>query len=168
MSTLIAENTHLRHIIAQAGINVHRTTNGNERSPTPTMPSRSPRSSLQQRPVSMYEPRTQLQVGQISTGSYSNLSSADPEVIFIAPFIGLPIIADDKFALQLWRLDATSALMPAPEDVKDRTDTVTKRIQELWAAMVDNRRELFLPCAVRIRAAVGDLTAIFPQAVITI
>jgi G protein-coupled receptor kinase interactor 2 len=66
---------------------------------------------------------------------------------------------------QLWRLDATSALMPAPEDVKDRTDTVTKRIQELWAAMVDNRRELFLPCAVRIRAAVGDLTAIFPQAV---
>jgi len=82
-------------------------------------------------------------------------------------FIGIPI-ADDKFALQLWRLDATSALMPAPEDVKDRTDTVTKRIQELWAAMVDNRRELFLPCAVRIRAAVGDLTAIFPQAVMTI
>lgn len=58
--------------------------------------------------------------------------------------------------------------MPAPDDVKDKTDTVTKRIQELWAAMVDNRRELFLPCAVRIRSAVGDLTAIFPQAVMTV
>jgi hypothetical protein len=59
-------------------------------------------------------------------------------------------------------LDATTSLMPSAEEVKDKTDTVTKRIQELWAAMVDNRRELFLPCAVRIRAAVGDLTSIFP------
>jgi len=90
VSTLIAENTHLRNIIAQAGLNMNRTPNGHDRSPTPTFPSRSPRSSLQQqqqRPVSMYEPRTQLQVGQISTGSYTNLSSTDPEVfnIYINP-----------------------------------------------------------------------------------
>ncbi|XP_059484221.1 ARF GTPase-activating protein GIT1 isoform X3 [Neocloeon triangulifer] len=142
VSTLIAENTHLRSIIAQAGLNMNRVPNGHDRSPTPTFASRSPRSSIQQRPVSMYEPRTQLQVGQISTGSYSNLSSADPE---------------------MWRLDSTAEILPAPEDVKERTDVVTKRIQELWAAMVDNRRELFLPCAVRIRAAVGDLTTIFPN-----
>jgi hypothetical protein len=80
VSTLLAENTHLRNIIAQAGINTNRTPNGRDRSPTPNFSKSSPRSSLQQRPVSMYEPRTQLQVGQVSTGSYSNLSSTDPEV----------------------------------------------------------------------------------------
>ncbi|XP_065333225.1 ARF GTPase-activating protein GIT2 [Cloeon dipterum] len=137
VSSLMAENTHLRSIIAQAGLNA---ANGHaERSPPAVAAIRSSLSQ-QQRPVSMYEPRTQLQVGRVGTGSYSNLSSADPE---------------------MWRLECEASVSPA--EVKERTDVVTKRIQELWAAMVDNRRELFLPCAVRIRAAVADLTAIFPQ-----
>lgn len=98
--TLIAENNHLRTIIAQAGLTTSRGTlpNGHlpglsesPRSSTPTMSSaliggRSPRSSTHQRPVSMYEQRSQL--GRASTppsmaaitGSYSNLSSFEPEV----------------------------------------------------------------------------------------
>lgn len=45
-----------------------------------------------------------------------------------------------------------------------RTEQVTRRIQELWLAMQDpSQREAFVPCAERIRVAVAELTAIFPQ-----
>lgn len=41
---------------------------------------------------------------------------------------------------------------------------MTRRIQELWMAMQDSKqREAFVPCAERIRVAVAELTAIFPQ-----
>ncbi|CAB3383991.1 Hypothetical predicted protein [Cloeon dipterum] len=132
VSSLMAENTHLRSIIAQAGLNA---ANGHaERSPRPPSARRC-RSSSGRCPCTSRNcsgPRGHRLV--------PNLSSADPE---------------------MWRLECEASVSPA--EVKERTDVVTKRIQELWAAMVDNRRELFLPCAVRIRAAVADLTAIFPQ-----
>lgn len=63
-------------------------------------------------------------------------------------------------------LTSTSSLLPAAEEVKTRTDQVTKRIQELWASMQDlEGRETFVPCADKIRAAVAELCAIFPQVV---
>lgn len=70
--------------------------------------------------------------------------------------------------LQCWRGEEVRGLspsppLPEPSEVRARTDLVTRRIQELWAAMVENKREMFLPCAVRIRAAVADLAVIFPQ-----
>nr|CAD7261755.1 unnamed protein product [Timema shepardi] len=53
---------------------------------------------------------------------------------------------------------------PVPEEVVRRTDQVTKRIQELWASMQEpNRRDAFVPCAEKIKEAVTELTAIFPQ-----
>lgn len=55
--------------------------------------------------------------------------------------------------------------LPPSEEVTRRTEQVTRRIQELWMAMQEpNRREAFVPCAERIRVAVAELTAIFPQA----
>ena len=58
------------------------------------------------------------------------------------------------------RLDPT---MPTSEDVKHRTDIVTRRIQELWSAMQDlTVKDTFVPCSDRIRMAVAELTTMFP------
>lgn len=62
----------------------------------------------------------------------------------------------------LWECDAPN--LPPSEEVTRRTEQVTRRIQELWMAMQDpKQREAFVPCAERIRVAVAELTAIFPQ-----
>lgn len=54
--------------------------------------------------------------------------------------------------------------MPLAEEVKRRTDQLTKRIQELWTSMQNiEKRDALVPCAERIRVAVAELTAIFPQ-----
>ena len=54
--------------------------------------------------------------------------------------------------------------LPPSEDVNRRTEQVTRRIQELWMAMQDPaQREAFVPCAEKIRVAVSELAAIFPQ-----
>lgn len=58
-----------------------------------------------------------------------------------------------------------SQSMPQFEEIKKRTDNITKRIQELWYAMQDmtKKTEEFVPCSERIRIAVVELIAIFPQ-----
>ena len=62
----------------------------------------------------------------------------------------------------LWECGAPN--LPPSEEVTRRTEQVTRRIQELWMAMQDpKQREAFVPCAERIRVAVAELTAIFPQ-----
>ncbi len=61
------------------------------------------------------------------------------------------------------RLDPT---LPLSEEVKHRTDLVTRRIQELWSAMQDaTLKEAFVPCSERIRVAVAELVAIFPTVI---
>lgn len=63
-------------------------------------------------------------------------------------------------------LTSTNSILPPAEEVIRRTDQVTKRIQELWASMQDlEGRDTFVPCAEKIRAAVAELGAIFPQVV---
>lgn len=55
---------------------------------------------------------------------------------------------------------------PFDEEVKHRTDLVTRRLKELIIAMQDRLTEdAFVPCAERIRVAVAELTAIFTQPV---
>lgn len=62
----------------------------------------------------------------------------------------------------MWECGAPN--LPPSEEVTRRTEQVTRRIQELWMAMQDpSQREAFVPCAERIRVAVAELTAIFPQ-----
>lgn len=54
--------------------------------------------------------------------------------------------------------------LPLVEEVTKRTETVTRRIQELWLAMQDlTMKEKFVPCSERIRIGVSDLIAIFPS-----
>lgn len=56
------------------------------------------------------------------------------------------------------------SVMPLPEEVIRRTNQVTKRIQELWSAVRPPESNfVYVPCAERIRVAVAELTAIFPQ-----
>lgn len=61
-----------------------------------------------------------------------------------------------------WDYGASS--LPTTEEVNRRTEQVTRTIQELWLAMKSPmEKEAFIPCAKRIRAAVAELAAIFPQ-----
>ncbi|XP_051164978.1 ARF GTPase-activating protein GIT1 isoform X1 [Leptopilina boulardi] len=103
-----------------------------------------------QRPASMYETREGL---RMPTTWSTNLSQTKRE--------------SDSFTRpcttqSLWEYSGTNR--PPREEVTRRTGQVTKRIQELWMAMQDpSRRETFVPCAEKIRVAVAELTAIFPQ-----
>ncbi|KAF6205510.1 hypothetical protein GE061_019683 [Apolygus lucorum] len=55
-------------------------------------------------------------------------------------------------------------VMPLAEEVVRRTTLVTKRVQELWAAVRPPEANfVYVPCAERIRVAVAELTAIFPH-----
>lgn len=54
--------------------------------------------------------------------------------------------------------------LPHSDDVKHRTEMVTRRIQELWSVMQEmTSNDVFVPGAERIRMAVSELTAIFPE-----
>lgn len=60
---------------------------------------------------------------------------------------------------------ATNGFGPLPhsDDVKHRTEVVTRRIQELWSVMQEmTSNDVFVPGADRIRVAVSELTALFP------
>lgn len=58
---------------------------------------------------------------------------------------------------------ATPIALPRTELVKYLTDTVTRRIQELWTVMQEMMpNDAYVPCAERIRVAVANLTATFP------
>lgn len=82
-------------------------------------------------------------------------------------------MVDGKYGSTVGSNSATSSFnggtgsnisLPRIDDVKMRTDIVTRCIQDLWNVMQDkSAKEVFIPCAERIRAAVADLTAIFPE-----
>ncbi|EFN66920.1 ARF GTPase-activating protein GIT1 [Camponotus floridanus] len=102
-----------------------------------------------QRPASMYETREGLR----KPASWSTTicqTKRDTEVL------------SRNNTQSLWEYGAPN--LPPNEEVNRRTEQVTRRIQELWMAMQDpSQREAFVPCAERIRVAVAELTAIFPQ-----
>lgn len=53
--------------------------------------------------------------------------------------------------------------LPHSDEVKHRTEIVTRRIQELWSVMQEmTSNDVFVPGAERIRIAVLELTSIFP------
>lgn len=53
--------------------------------------------------------------------------------------------------------------LPHSDEVKHRTEIVTRRIQELWSVMQEmSANDVFVPGAERIRTAVTELTTIFP------
>lgn len=53
--------------------------------------------------------------------------------------------------------------LPHSDDVKHRTEVVTRRIQELWSVMQEmTSSDVFVPGAERVRLAVSELTSLFP------
>lgn len=59
--------------------------------------------------------------------------------------------------------NGSSGPLPHSDDVKHRTEVVTRRIQELWSVMQEmTSNDVFVPGAERIRVAVTELTALFP------
>lgn len=189
LQNYMQENLELRRVIHSAGLqfptsgvplsNGHETVTETETEPV--LDSRSSRAPSQ-RPASMYEPREGLlhrssnhhcvsSVGNIGkqwekiqckkegiTSEYDSPSSLVRPVISQSMYQG-----SNPNTEALARGCSSGVGMPLSEEVIRRTDQVTKRIQELWASMQEERRDAFVPCAERIRVAVAELTAIFPQ-----
>lgn len=104
-----------------------------------TEPVSDSRQSFLKRPVSMYETRE---------SPYNKLQ--------------LPESRTTNSMYQMANNQVTT--LPSADEVNHRTDLVTRRIQELWTAMQSNaNRNSYVPCAERIRVAVAELSAIFPQ-----
>lgn len=101
------------------------------------------------RPVSMFEPRDSP---YNSHHQHQQKVSSIPESRTTSSMYQM---ADQPPSQQ-------QSTLPAGDEVKHRTDLVTRRIQELWTVVQDQVRDSFVPCAERIRVAIEELTVIFP------
>ncbi|XP_012060541.1 PREDICTED: ARF GTPase-activating protein GIT2 [Atta cephalotes] len=148
---LIQENNELKHVLQSKGSN-DGNMNGHVGEQEPELePVHDIKTSIirgNQRPASMYETREGLRKPAWSTTICQ--TKRDTEVL------------SRNNTQSLWECGLPN--LPPSEEVTRRTEQVTRRIQELWMAMQDpSQREAFVPCAERIRVAVAELTAIFPQ-----
>ncbi|XP_020286326.1 ARF GTPase-activating protein GIT1 isoform X2 [Pseudomyrmex gracilis] len=150
---LTRENSELKHMLQLKGsgdsnINGHA---GGEQEPElePVHDIKTSSTRGNQRPASMYETREGLRKpAPWSTNICQTKRDTDA--------------LSRNNTQSLWECGALN--LPPSEEVNRRTEQVTRRIQELWMAMQDpSQREAFVPCAERIRVAVAELTAIFPQ-----
>lgn len=112
-------------------------------------------SSYAKRPVSMYEQRE---------GPYMTKMQQIPECRTTTSMYQM---IDPKYgphSVPPSNGDGSNMSLPRSDEVKYRTEIVTRRIQELWNVMQQDMtaKDAFVPCAERIRMAVADLTAIFP------
>lgn len=150
---LTRENNELKQTIraketADGVINGHV---GGEQEPElePVLDIKSSLNRNNQRPASMYETREGLRKPNLWSTTICQ-AKRDPDSM------------SRNNTQSLWECGTPS--LPPSEEVTRRTEQVTRRIQELWMAMQDpKQREAFVPCAERIRVAVAELTAIFPQ-----
>jgi len=190
VQNLARENSELRSIIEHAGLSLPHLSfsslcasplpNGHEAQTEPVVDVRSSRSV--QRPASMYEPREGLlRSGSQSphihhcisatahTGKWDKNQKREHNVneYDSTSTVARPAMTQSLYHCSSPNQDgrtSTSSILPPAEEVIRRTDQVTKCIQELWASMQDlEGRDTFVPCAEKIRAAVAELSAIFPQ-----
>lgn len=114
------------------------------------------------RPVSMFEPRDSPynthQPKQSTHQPHQRHGS-----VKVSASASIPESRTTSSMYQMAAPAQTHQLLPAGDEVRVRTDTVTRRIQELWTVVQDHgHRDAYVPCAERIRAAIEELTAIFP------
>ena len=109
--------------------------------------------ALLRRPVSMYETPTFGTSGQSSLPTFNRNMSADNR------------IASSMYQMASSTPRSGSREMSlTPEDFQVRTEAVTKRLKELILSMQEeNRKDGFVICAEKIRAAVLELIGMFPQ-----
>lgn len=63
-------------------------------------------------------------------------------------------------------VSTNGSTLPHSDEVKHRTEIVTRRIQELWSVMQEmSANDVFVPGAERIQTAVTELTTIFPTVI---
>ncbi|KAK2575459.1 hypothetical protein KPH14_011191 [Odynerus spinipes] len=151
---LMQENVGLKQIIERNKSSTDDILNGHiggEQEPElePVLDIKTSISRSNQRPASMYETREGLRKPNTWSTTICQ-TKRDTETL------------SRTNTQSLWEYGIPS--LPPGEEVTRRTEQVTRRIQELWMAMQDpSQRESFVPCAERIRVAVAELTAIFPQ-----
>ncbi|XP_071444847.1 ARF GTPase-activating protein GIT2 isoform X2 [Hetaerina americana] len=187
VQSLSQENSQLKVLLHKAGIESPSTSmqnvpidslsNGQEMDKGALISSgmnsnRSPRIS-QQRPASMYETRERLawggqnshhinsamssnQPSDSSGGEYDSCSSHQHNHTRSPVPWSSPVHSRGSVGIH-------NGSMPAAVEVKKKTDHITKRIQELWYSMQEERQEAFVPCADGVRNAVAELSAIFPK-----
>ncbi|XP_046395517.1 ARF GTPase-activating protein GIT2 isoform X2 [Ischnura elegans] len=187
VQSLSQENSQLKVLLHKAGIDSPSTSvqsvpidslsNGQEMDRAGYITSnissnRSPRMS-QQRPASMYETRERLAWGaqnshhinssvpsnqplDSSGGEYDSCSSHQHNHTRSPMPWSSPLHSRGNVGIH-------NGSMPPAEEVRRKTDHITKRIQELWSSMQEERQEAFVPCADGVRNAVAELSAIFPK-----
>lgn len=109
-------------------------------------------SAYSKRPVSMFEARESPNTPKLLQIPESRTTTSMYQMLDGAAASGTAPATNGNYA-------------PAPrvDEVKYRTEIVTRRIQELWSVMQEmTANDAFVPCAERIRVAVAELTAIFP------
>lgn len=75
-----------------------------------------------------------------------------------------PPITQSLYSMGPSDSNSSNQSLPLVEEVTKRTELVTRRIQELWFAMQEiSKKDAFVPCSERIRVAIAELIAIFPQ-----
>ena len=75
-----------------------------------------------------------------------------------------PPITQSLYSMGPSDSSSSNQTLPLVEEVTKRTELVTRRIQELWFAMQEiSKKDAFVPCSERIRVAIAELIAIFPQ-----
>ncbi|KAG8233086.1 hypothetical protein J437_LFUL013086 [Ladona fulva] len=186
VQSLTNENSQLRDMLQKAGIEspfnstgtspqfiqLDSLRNGQESDklgffPANLSSNRSPRIS-QQRPASMYETRERLawsgqnshyansgQPTDSSGGEYDSCSSNHHH------HSRSPVPWPSS--IHSHGCTGNNGTMPTAEEVRKKTEHVTKRIQELWSSMQEERQEAFVPCADGVKNAVTELTSIFPK-----
>lgn len=124
------------------------------------------------RPVSMYETRegphaTKSQTQQHDNRSANSMYQMNDEQAQKSK-TGVTGGVDHTSAAASSSSATTNGSGPLPhsDDVKHRTEIVTRRIQELWSVMQEmTSNDVFVPGAERIRVAVAELTALFPAVI---
>lgn len=103
--------------------------------------------SANKRPVSMYEPR-------------EGLHTIKPQQTDNRTANSMYQMIDGQLATNS---NTNGISLPCSDDVKQQTEIVTRRIQELWQVMQEqSSKDAFVPGAERIRIAVTELTSLFP------
>lgn len=109
------------------------------------------------RPVSMYETRE----GPHATKSQQNHDNRTANSMY--QMVDGQAQQVDVGGVDYGTASTNGTTLPHSDEVKHRTEVVTRRIQELWSVMQEmTANDVFVPGAERIRIAVAELTAVFP------
>lgn len=131
------------------GTNVDTSTETNESNLT---------TAYNKRPVSMYETREGPHAIKLQQNHDNRTANSMYQMID-----GQSQQIDGEHNIDYTTVSTNGSTLPHSDEVKHRTEIVTRRIQELWSVMQEmTANDVFVPGAERIRIAVSELTAIFP------